>query len=406
VSSDLNFQFADEFAPSARILVVGVGGAGGSAVNRMISTGLRGVEFVAINTDMKALDHNLAPRRIQIGKQLTRGLGAGADPNKGRSAADEDLEEITEAIQGADMIFITAGMGGGTGTGAAPKLAEIARAQGILTVAIVTKPFTFEGNRRMTVADQGIKALREHVDTLVVIPNQRLLAIVDEKTSFLESFKKADSVLNDATRSIADLISDYGNIVGVDFADVKAVMSGSGDALMGVGIAVGEGRGKKAAMMALHSPLLEDVNISGAQGVLIHIAGSSEMTMFEVDAAATEVMEAAGVNANVIFGATLVETMGEEIKVTVIATGFGRKEPQPILAHIINQTEVLPPKPNPDLVRPTFIRNQEPMASRVEVVAPKTNGNRIRLEVDLDGDVPADFGIPAFLRKNGHATVQ
>jgi len=403
MTSDLSIEMVDEVRPPARIKVVGVGGAGGSAVNRMIRSGLKGVDFIVINTDLKALEHNLAPVKIQIGKNITRGLGAGTDPNKGREAAEEEAEEIAAALKDTDMIFIAAGEGGGTGTGASPIVARIAREMGILVIAIVTKPFAFEGGRRMAIAEQGIKTLRENVDTLVVIPNQRLLSIADAKTSFLDSFKQADSVLYDATRSIADLITDYGNIVGVDFADVRAIMTGSGDALMGVGVAVGEERGKKAALMALHSPLLEQIDITGAQGVLIHITGSSEMTLFEINEAAMEVINAAGENANVIFGATADDNLGEAIRVTVIATGFGKKDaaplrPQPDLSMDFQSRR------SPNLDIPTKVRReQEAELFKSDAVPPKGNGGgRIHLEVDLDGEPPADFGVPAFLRKNGH----
>jgi cell division protein FtsZ len=399
MSTPLNFEFADEIQLNAKMKVVGVGGAGGNAVDRMILSGLTGAEFISINTDAQALDRTLAQRKLQIGKQLTKGLGVGADPNKGREAAEQDEEMITEILRDADLIFITAGMGGGTGTGAAPKVAEIARSLGILTVAIVTKPFAFEGNRRMAVAEHGVRALREQVDTLVVIPNQRLLSVVDASTTFLDSFKRADSVLTDATRGIADLISIPG-IVNLDFADVRAIMSGSGDALMGIGVAVGEERGKKAAQMAIHSPLLEDVSISGAQGVLVNVTGSPDMTLFEVSEAATEVTNAAGENANVIFGAVIDENVGEEIRVTVIATGFGRSSSAPLPKLPDCSADFIPKNTN-ELLIPTITRTRAE-TERASSDPPKGNGNRIRLEVNVDEDPPTDFGIPTFLRKNGH----
>lgn len=402
----LSFEFADEWQISAKMKVVGVGGAGGNAVDRMIASALKGVEFISINTDAQALDKSLATRKVQIGRMLTKGLGAGANPNVGREAAEQDAELLAEALQGSDLVFITAGMGGGTGTGAAPKVAEIARGLGALTVAIVTKPFAFEASRRMAVAETGIKALREVVDTLVVIPNQRLLSIVDAKTTFLDAFRKADMVLTDATRGISDLISVTG-IVNLDFADVKAVMQGSGDALMGIGIAVGDERGKKAAQIAIHSPLLEDVAINGALGVLVNITGSSEMTLYEVNEAATEVTNAAGEGANVIFGAVVDDNVGEEIRVTVIATGFRGasgviRPPLPDVSYDFQGKRGL------DLQIPTKTRREMEAAARTAAsaaVKPNGNGNgsghRIHLEVDLDGEPPTDFGIPTFLRKNG-----
>jgi cell division protein FtsZ len=306
---------------AANIKVIGVGGAGGNAINRMINSSLKGVDFIAVNTDKQALNINQATTKIAIGTNLTRGLGAGGDPEVGRQALEETKDKITAALTGADMIFITAGMGGGTGTGAAPVIAEMARSMGILTVGVVTKPFLFEGGKRQNVASQGLSALKATVDTLIVVPNQKLLAIADRNMPFTEAFKMADDVLLKATKGISDIINVPG-IVNVDFMDVRSVMSEMGDAIMGTGIARGENRGREAAEQAINSPLLENIAIQGARGVLINITGGPAMGLYDIDQAATLIHEEAGENANIIFGAVLDETMTDEIRVTVIATGF------------------------------------------------------------------------------------
>jgi len=317
-----SIEFADEAAGyDARIKVIGCGGSGGNAVNTMMNFGLEGVEFIVVNTDAQALAASLAPEKIHIGANITRGLGAGADPEKGRKAALEDVTRIKEMIQGADMVFVTAGMGGGTGTGAAPVLAQIAREEGCLTVGVVTKPFFFEGKQRARRAELGLAMLSEQVDTLITIPNQKLLSLGDEDLSFVEAFRKADEVLYQAIKGISDLITQSG-IVNVDFADVKTVMSNMGRALMGTGCAKGQGRARLAAEMAVSSPLLDDISVEGATGVLINIVGGPDMRMREIEEAATLVQEQAHEDANIIFGATVDETMGDAIKVTVIATGF------------------------------------------------------------------------------------
>jgi len=319
-------SFSIEFAPDnagyeARIKVIGCGGSGGNAVNTMINFGLEGVEFIVVNTDAQALSANLAPTRVHIGSNVTRGLGAGADPEKGRKAAMEDVTRLKELITGADMVFVTAGMGGGTGTGAAPVIAQLAREEGCLTVGVVTKPFFFEGKQRARRAELGLAMLAEHVDTLITIPNQKLLSLGDEDLSFVEAFRKADEVLYQAIKGISDLITQNG-IVNVDFADVKTVMSNMGRALMGTGCAKGQGRARLAAEMAVSSPLLDDISVEGATGVLINIVGGPDMRMKEIEEAATLVQEQAHEDANIIFGATIDENMGDMIKVTVIATGF------------------------------------------------------------------------------------
>ena len=315
----------------AVIKVVGVGGGGTNAVNRMVDAGLRGVEFIATNTDAQALDACDADIKLNIGHELTRGLGAGADPQVGFGAAAESRDDIKEALKGADMVFVTAGEGGGTGTGAAPVIAEIAKAEiGALTVGVVTRPFEFEGAQRMRAADEGIARLREVVDTLIVIPNERLLATVEKRTTVLEAFREADNVLRQGVQGITDLITIPG-LINLDFADVRTVMSDAGSAMMGIGASTGESRAVDAAKAAIESPLLEDT-IEGATGILLNITGGSELGLFEVNDAAEIVHSAADKNANIIFGAVLDESMGEEVRVTVIATGFdqasGRSRPR------------------------------------------------------------------------------
>ncbi len=318
---NLRLNYDETSLRAARMKVVGVGGAGCNAVNRMIQAGLSGVDFIAINTDVQALDMSLAPQRVQIGKGTTRGLGAGADPEVGRKAIDEDREAVASLLEESDMVFVTCGMGGGTGTGAAPIIAEIAKDLGALTVGVVTKPFTFEGNKRLRRADEGLIEMKQRVDTMIVIPNQRLLSVVPKGTPLIEAFRQADDVLLHATKGIADLISIPG-LVNLDFADVRTVMSEMGDALMGGGIASGDDRAVQAAQRAICSPLLEDVSISGALGVLVNITGGENMSLHEVNDATTVISEAAGPDANIIFGAVIDPTMGAELRVTVIATGF------------------------------------------------------------------------------------
>jgi len=317
--SKLKISIDDELP--AKIKVVGVGGGGGNAVNRMIQAGIGGVEFLVANTDQQAMRHSLAPTKLQIGSKLTKGLGAGANPDIGKQAALEDTDRILEALSGADMIFITTGMGGGTGTGAAPIIASLAAELGALTVAVVTKPFAFEGKRRRVQAEQGIRLLRDTVDTLITIPNERLLNFVDRGTSLNEAFKIADDILRQAVQGISDLITVPGEI-NLDFADVRTIMHGMGMALMGTGVSSGEHRAVEAAQRAISSPLLEEASIEGAKGVLINITGGPDMTLFEVHEAASTIQEAADDEANIIFGTVIDPRMRDEIKVTVIATGF------------------------------------------------------------------------------------
>jgi cell division protein FtsZ len=316
------FEFDESIDQNAKIKVIGLGGGGGNAVNTMITCNVVGVDFVAANTDAQSLRTSKAPVKIQIGGQLTKGLGAGANPNVGRDAAMENREQMKEALQGADMIFIAAGMGGGTGTGAAPVIAEVAREIGALTVGVVTKPFTREGKQRLSKAEEGIKELKKHVDSLVVIPNDRLLGLAGKSMSIIDAFKPSDDVLRQAVQGISDLITTSG-LINVDFADVKAIMSERGMAMMGIGVATGENRAVDAATRAISSPLLEDIDISGAKGVLVNITGSSSMTMDEFDAASRIIHEKVHEDANIIIGLVIDEALGEHIKITAIATGFG-----------------------------------------------------------------------------------
>jgi cell division protein FtsZ len=326
-----------EIRAGAKIIVVGVGGGGCNAVNTMIRSGLSGVEYVVANTDAQALNINLAPVKIQLGAEITKGLGAGANPDVGRKAALDDYETLSEVLSGADMIFITAGMGGGTGTGAAPVIAKLAKEMGALTVGVVTKPFMFEGKKRMKYADMGIMALEECVDSLITIPNQRLLSIAGENLSLVETFKRADEVLLNAVQGISDLINNTG-LINADFADVSTVMSNKGLALMGTGVASGPERAIKAATLAISSPLLEDITIDGATGIIINITGNSSLTAFETNEAVSLIMEAADDDAEIIFGTVIDEEMNDELKVTVIATGLADRA--------IKQAPLVSPKAN------------------------------------------------------------
>jgi cell division protein FtsZ len=319
----MNFEFEEPVSQNARMKVVGVGGGGGNAVNRMIEENLQGVEFISVNTDAQALVSSKSDVKIQIGKKITRGLGAGARPEVGRQAIDENREDVSRAIQNAELVFVTCGMGGGTGTGAAPVVCELAREAGALTVGIVTRPFLFEGRKRMRQADQGIQEMKKHVDTLIIVPNERLLAVVGKGIPFHEALKKADEVLLNATQGISSLISVTG-IVNVDFADVRTIMTDGGAALMGTGSGRGEQRAVEAAQQAIASPLLDNVTIAGARGVLVNITGGHDLTLGEVHQIVEIVHEAAGDEAEIIFGAVHEPAMQGEIRVTVIATGFDK----------------------------------------------------------------------------------
>jgi cell division protein FtsZ len=327
-SGPLRLKLDEEVRRGARIKVIGVGGGGGNAVNRMVQAGFDGVEFIVANTDLQALQQNAAPTKLQIGAKLTKGLGAGADPEIGRQAALEDTEKIIEVLDGADMVFVTTGLGGGTGTGAAPVIASLASELGALTIAVVTRPFRFEGRKRASQAETGLADLRECVDTVITIPNERLLMTIARSTSFPEAFASADDVLRQAIQGISDLILVPG-MINLDFADVKTIMSGMGFAIMGTGIAEGENRAMLAANLAVSSPLLEDASVKGARGVIINVTGGSDLSLIEVSEASAIIQEAAHEEANIIFGAVVDAKMSGRVKITVIATGFDREGATP-----------------------------------------------------------------------------
>ena len=315
------FEFDSLSEQKAKLKVVGVGGAGGNAVTRMITSGMKGVDFIAINTDAQDLDNNPSEQKVQIGKNLTKGLGAGANSNVGKDAVEADKEAITALLEGADMVFITAGMGGGTGTGAAPVISQVSRELGILTVGIVTLPFSFEGPKRMNRALDGMAEMKKACDTLIAIPNQKLMSIVDKNTTLPEAFQMADTILHQAAKGISDLINVQG-VINLDFADVETIMKNMGEAIMGTGIASGDERAVLAAQQAISSPLLDDASIKGAQGVLVNITGGDDLTLMEANEATSIIFEEAGVSANIIFGAVIDPDLNDEIRVTVIATGF------------------------------------------------------------------------------------
>jgi len=362
----------DEITPIARIKVVGAGGGGVNALERMIKSNLKGIEFIAVNTDAQALFHSGANIKINIGKATTRGLGAGANPDIGRASAEESAEEIRAALEGSDMVFITAGMGGGTGTGASPVIAEIAKEMGILTVGVVTKPFSFEGHRRKQQAEDGLENLKNKVDTLITIPNDKILSIIDKKTPITEAFMVVDDVLRQGVQGIADLITVHG-MINVDFADVKAVMESAGSALMGIGYGTGENRAVEAAKAAIESPLLE-LAIDGAKGVLFNITGGSDLSMFEVDEAARIITDAADPEANIIFGAVINDSYTGEVKITVVATGFDDTPKE----------------------KPTVIRQHMPLSNNSLNKEPQINySNNTQPLRSFDSEID----IPAFMRK-------
>jgi cell division protein FtsZ len=387
----MTFRIEEPPAQNARMKVIGVGGGGGNAVNRMIQESLFGVEFISVNTDAQALQSNKADAKVQIGKKLTRGLGAGARPEIGRQAIEENRDEVLEVMQGSDLIFVTCGMGGGTGTGAAPVIAQMARDIGALTVGIVTKPFLFEGKKRMKQAEMGIMEMRQHVDTMIVVPNERLLAVVGKGILFQDALKKADEVLLHATQGIAGLITATG-MINVDFADVRTVMQNGGSALMGTGIGRGDNRALEAAQQAIASPLLDNVSINGASGVLINITGG-DLTMGEVTHISEIVHDAAGDDAEIIFGAALDGTLNGEVRVTVIATGFDRavtgdapstaRNPQ--VLQFPQPKKVAAPQPE-KVVVPVAVAPQPARA----VPVPRTS--------TAPADVP-DMEIPTFIRR-------
>ena len=394
------FSFEEDVVSPVRIKVIGVGGAGCNALNTMIMSGLARVDFIAANTDLQALDRSRASYKVQLGPERTRGLGAGAKPEVGKDSALESKDQIRECLEGADMVFVTAGMGGGTGTGAAPIVASIARELGVLTVGVVTKPFSYEGHRRMIYADEGIRDLRRHVDTLLVIPNQRLIGIVDKATPLLEAFKVADDVLRQAIQGIADVITTTGH-VNVDFADVRTVMSHTGRAVMGMGVARGTNRAIEAAQKAICSPLLEEGSVEGARGVLLNITGGPNMSLHEIEEAATIVQQTADPEANIIVGQVINPDMGDDLVVTVIATGFEREEqsaPVPVAAGRTFRTgqqtmtgagqtmgeRSYAERPFKDLDRPTFLRRRGDASVSMERTAAVTDD---------------EWDVPTFLRK-------
>jgi cell division protein FtsZ len=377
------FELSDKgVISSAKIKVIGIGGAGGNAVNTMISYHLRGVDFIAANTDAQALEASASTVKIQLGAEVTKGLGAGSDPEIGKQAALETRESIRVHLEGADMVFITAGLGGGTGTGGAPIAAEIAKDLGALTVAIVTKPFQFEGKRRNSQADGGISELRKVVDTLIIVPNQRLLSLGGRNISLLDAFKKADDILYHAVKGISDLIMVPG-LINLDFADVKAIMSEMGMALMGTGVASGENRAVEAAQKAISSPLLEDNTIQGARGVLLNITGGPDMTLYEIHEASSLIQAEAHDDANIIFGTVVDETMNDEIRITVIATGFENTE---LPRSNVTQLGSLR---RSNLNVPTYIRNNK----SVDVASPVKNDG-------IEEEENPDLEIPTFLRRH------
>jgi len=383
------FEIEDHTPQIAKIKIIGVGGGGCNAINTMISSNLEGVEFIAANTDLQALGNALATTKIQLGADLTKGLGAGANPDIGRDATLEDAEKIREELAGADMIFITAGLGGGTGTGGAPVIASIAKELGALTVAVVTKPFFFEGKRRLIAAERGMEELKKTVDTLIAIPNQRLLSISDRDLSLLASFKKADEVLLHASKSISDLITIPG-LINLDFADVKTIMSEMGMAFMGMGVAAGDNKAIEATHKAISSPLLEDISISGARGLLINITGGEQLSLHEVNDAATMIQEEADEDANIIFGAVIDPKMDDEIRITVIATGFGTGDEKKL--EELKRTIATPLQDGDDALDevPAYLRN---------------NFDNGRPEITKIGTIISNFvndeyDIPTFLRKS------
>ncbi len=407
----MRLKLADDIRAGARIKVVGVGGGGGNAVNRMVREGLDGVEFIVANTDLQALQGNAAPVKIQIGAKLTKGLGAGADPNVGREAALEDTDILIQALTGADMVFVTTGLGGGTGTGAAPVIASLACELGALTIAVVTKPFKFEGRKRQAQAERGLAALRECVDTIITIPNERLLSIVDRGTTLPDAFVTADDVLRQAIQGISDLILVPG-LINLDFADVKTIMSGMGIAMMGTGIMSGENRTIEAAKAAISSPLLEGASVKGARGVIINVTGGHDMSLMEVNEASLLIQEAAHEDANIIFGAVVDPSLNGRVKVTVIATGFDIEEMRPLAAsgsqtpvdlqHYTSHLKEKIEAPAMDLGRLSIARR--PALDLGSATAPQSSGSGQAATgeaADMELEALSVFDVPAFLRREG-----
>ena len=397
------FEFDSLAEQKAKLKVIGIGGAGGNATNRMIQAGMQGVDFIAINTDAQDLENNAAENKIQIGKNLTKGLGAGAQAEVGREAVQSDQESIEAILEDADMAFVTAGMGGGTGTGAAPMIAKLSREMGILTVGIVTLPFNFEGPKRMNRALEGIAELRKACDTVIAIPNQKLMSIVETDTTVVEAFQLADSVLHQAAKGISDLINVHG-LINLDFADVQTIMKKMGEAIMGTGVAQGEERAVLAAQQAISSPLLDDASISGAQGVLVNITGSADLTLLEVDAATNIIFEEAGKDANIIFGAVIDPSLGDEIRVTVIATGFNQgqyvSEKEPAAEEV---AAPIPQRPTQELLdqmnQPVFKQQDDPEEPTVEAPQQETPKPSFKFDDTNPAIYGEDLDVPAFIRR-------
>ena len=399
------FEFDSLAEQKAKLKVIGIGGAGGNATNRMIQAGMQGVDFIAINTDAQDLENNAAEHKIQIGKNLTKGLGAGAQADIGREAAETDQDAIQAILEDADMAFVTAGMGGGTGTGATPMVAKLSRDMGILTVGIVTLPFNFEGPKRMSRALEGIAELRKTCDTVIAIPNQKLMSIVETDTTVVEAFKMADSILHQAAKGISDLINVHG-LINLDFADVETIMKKMGEAIMGTGVAQGEERAVLAAQQAISSPLLDNASISGAQGVLVNITGSPDLTLLEVDAATNIVFEEAGKDANIIFGAVIDPSLGDEIRVTVIATGFNQgqhiADSEQTVEQVVIPTQRHTRELQEEINAPVFTRQQEPAApptgaaEPLQMEAPKPSFKFDDTNSPIYGE---DLDVPAFIRR-------
>jgi cell division protein FtsZ len=396
------FEFDELASQRARIKVLGIGGAGGNAINRMITSGMDGVEFIAINTDAQDLGSNPAETKLQIGKDLTKGLGAGAKPDIGRKAIMHDKDAVASLVAGADLVFVTAGMGGGTGTGAAPVVAKVCKDLGILTVCIVTLPFSFEGSKKMESALKGVDSMRNFCDTLIIVPNQKLLSVVDNATTFEDGFKESDAILLQAAKSISDLINKQGN-VNIDFADVESVMSGMGDAVIGAGTARGEERAVLAAQQAICSPLLDSQSISGAQAVLVNITGNKKMTLMEVDAAMKLIHEEAGQGVKVIFGVRVDENMEDELQVTVIATGFNRKpiEQNEMLKQRVSHSSDRKSEELMDTRNTTLYQKNNPQEGFEfdNSIKDEDNGNDGPTLVFDDFDQSQDLEVPAYIRK-------
>ncbi|MBI3017482.1 MAG: cell division protein FtsZ [Deltaproteobacteria bacterium] len=388
------FEFDDNPTLGAKIKVIGVGGGGSNAVETMVRGGLEGVEFIIANTDRQALEASEVPHRVQLGMGLTKGLGAGANPEIGRNAALEDHTKIAQMLEGSDMVFVTAGMGGGTGTGGAPVIAQIAKDVGALTVGVVTKPFTFEGKKRMRQAEAGIKELRQNVDTLIVIPNQRLLTIATQQMPLLETFKKCDEVLLHAVQGISDLINIRG-LINLDFADIRTIMLNKGMALMGTGIGAGENRAIQAATSAISSPLLEDITIDGATGIIINITGGPSLSLYEVNEASTLIQQAAHEDAEIIFGAVIDEHLKDDVRVTVIATGFKRAEERERIGQVFPQAH----RPTEEVV--SVKPQAQPQPAQPQAQTPK-RPVRDMGTLGLDDD---EYDIPTFIRRQTQSDI-